>query len=307
MITEPVRYVSDEEDSGRWTGFPFRDRDIVISTRSKSGTTWVQMICALLVFQKPDLPAPLAELSPWLDWSIKPVEEVVAGLEAQQHRRFVKTHTPLDGLPLDPRATYIVCARDPRDMYVSLRHQSDNIDRAAMRRLLGTPDPRSSGQAEPDPRPALTAADVRAALLRWIESDASPQEQMDSIRGVFHHVDDTWARRHSAEADVVLVHYSDLLDDLEGQMRVLADRLGISVPEQTWPALVEAATFAAMRPRARQLAPGGASSVLKDPDAFFRRGRSGAWRELLTDDDVARYERRVADLAPPDVRAWLHR
>src|SRR5215212_2580915 len=101
----------------RWEGFPFRDGDIVISTRSKSGTTWLQMICALLVFQRPDLPAPLAELSPWLDWRTRPTEDVVAGLEAQRHRRFVKTHTPLDGVPLDPRATYLVAGRDPRDMY----------------------------------------------------------------------------------------------------------------------------------------------------------------------------------------------
>ena len=62
----PVRYRSADEDSGRWVGFPFRDGDIVISTRSKSGTTWLQMVVALLVFQTPVLPRPLTELSPWL-------------------------------------------------------------------------------------------------------------------------------------------------------------------------------------------------------------------------------------------------
>ena len=64
MTELPVRYVSADEDSGRWERFAFRQGDIVISTRSKSGTTWLQMICALLVFQTPDLPAPLPELSP---------------------------------------------------------------------------------------------------------------------------------------------------------------------------------------------------------------------------------------------------
>jgi hypothetical protein len=38
----PFRYQSPEEDSARWLGFPFRDGDIVISTRSKTGTTWVR-------------------------------------------------------------------------------------------------------------------------------------------------------------------------------------------------------------------------------------------------------------------------
>ena len=72
----PFRYQSPEEDSARWLGFPFRDGDIVISTRSKTGTTWVQMICALLVFQTPELPAPLGQLSPWLDHLIAPRDQV---------------------------------------------------------------------------------------------------------------------------------------------------------------------------------------------------------------------------------------
>ena len=89
----PVRYRSAEEDSGRWLDFPYRPGDIVISTRSKHGTTWMQMICALLVFQTPELPARLPRLSPWLDWLTLPLDEVQALLEDQQHRRFIKTHT----------------------------------------------------------------------------------------------------------------------------------------------------------------------------------------------------------------------
>ncbi len=72
MTAAARRFVSSEEDSGRWAEFPFRPGDIVISTRSKHGTTWMQMVCALLVFQTPDLPAPLGEMSPWLDRLTEP-------------------------------------------------------------------------------------------------------------------------------------------------------------------------------------------------------------------------------------------
>ncbi len=92
----------------------------------------MQMICALLVFQSPDLPAPLAELSPWLDWLIAPQEEVHARLDAQDHRRVIKTHTPLDGIPLDARATYICVGRDPRDVALSMDRHIDNTDIAAL-------------------------------------------------------------------------------------------------------------------------------------------------------------------------------
>lgn len=291
---EPVRYRSPDEDSARWLEFPFRPGDVVISTRSKSGTTWVQMICALVVFQTADLPAPLGEISPWLDWLGSPQEDVYAHLEAQQHRRFVKTHTPLDGVPIDSRATYIVAARDPLDMAVSLYHQGDNIDRERVRELTGQPEP-----AQPHARPPL-----EEWLPIWIGWDANPREYMDSLPGVMWHLSDAWARR--AEPNIVLVHYDDLSNDLEGEMRRLAARLGIEVPDTKWPELVHAAGFDQMRARAEQLAP-DAMGTLKDRARFFRRGSSGAGREVLPAEELARYNARAAELAPPDLLDWLHR
>src|SRR5258707_14153311 len=149
-MVEPVRYVSTDEDSARWTAFPFRPGDIVISTRSKSGTTWVQMICALLIFQRDLLPEPLSTLSPWLDRTTSPLEDVVACLRAQPHRRFIKTHTPLDGLPIDPRVFYIVVGRHPLDAAVSLYHQGDNLDRRRLRQLTGHAEPVEQDPPRPD-------------------------------------------------------------------------------------------------------------------------------------------------------------
>ncbi|WP_422769281.1 sulfotransferase domain-containing protein [Plantactinospora sp. WMMC1484] len=291
----PVRYRSGDEDSARWEGFPFRPGDIVISTRSKSGTTWVQMICALLVFQDPELPAPLTELSPWLDWLGEPRDDVVAALAAQPHRRFVKTHTPLDGIPLDPHASYVVVARDPLDMAVSLYHQSGNLDRHRMARLTGRPAP----QEPPRARPPL-----REWLLSWIDRDVAPADDLDSLPGVLWHLSDAWDRRR--RPNVLLVHYADLSADLAGQMRRIARRLDIEVPEPRWPALVEAATFGRMRERASALAPDRAG-VLRSRTDFFRRGTSGAGRELLDAAELAHYRRRLAALAPPDLLGWLHR
>ncbi len=289
----PLRYLSTDEDSARWSQVRFREGDVVISTRSKSGTTWMQMICALLVFQTPRLPAPLPSLSPWVDHAIRPVSELVAGLEAQQHRRFVKTHTPLDGVPLDDRATYVVVGRHPLDLAVSLYHQSDNIDRERLAELTGT-----------TPAPRRPRASLHDWLVSWTLAETTPQEQMDSLVGVLHHLCDAWSRRTTD--NVLLVHYADLLADLPAEMRRIADRLGIEVPAERWPSLVEAATFAQMRSRSDELAP-NTLGVLKDGARFFRSGRSGAGREVLTDGELATYEQRVAELAPPDLVAWLHR
>ena len=286
------RYTSPDEDSARWWDFPLRPGDIVISTRSKSGTTWVQMVCLLLVFQDPHLQGRLGSLSPWLDWLVRPKEDVYELLAHQSHRRVIKTHTPLDGVPLDQRVTYIVVGRHPLDMAVSLYHHSDNVDRRRLAELAGQP------QVRPSPRPPL-----REWLLGFIDWEGDARAWLDTLPGVFLHLSDAWARRH--RPNVVLVHYDDLLSDLDGSMRRLSRRLGIPVDEARWPALVHAATFDAMRES--ESAPDGTLAVLKDPAAFFRHGASGDGRELLTAAELAHYRSRVATMAPPDLLDWLHR
>jgi aryl sulfotransferase len=289
-----VRYVSTDEDSSRWLGFPFRAGDIVISTRSKTGTTWIQMICALLVFQTVELPEPLGRLSPWVDWQIEPRDEVFARLAAKNHRRFMKSHTPLDGIPHNPDVTYIVSGRHPLDMAVSLYHQGENLNRERIRELTGQPEPESPPQKR---RP------IRDWLLRWIDSDDDPREQLDSLPGVMLHLSDAWQRRY--EPNVILVHYDDMCADLETEMRRLAGLLEITVREETWPALVKGATFENMRAEHSRTVP-DPSGVLKDPANFFRRGTPGAGTELLGREEIDHYLQRASGMASADMLEWVH-
>ena len=294
-------YTSDDDDNLRWRGFAFRDGDIVISTRSKHGTTWVQQICALLLFGGPDLPAPLAELSPWVDWLIEPRDELFARLAAQPHRRLLKSHTPLDGLPQDARASYVVVARHPLDGAVSLYHQGANLDRGRIAALSGHPAPKPG-----PPRPP-----VAQWLREWTTSTVTHRESLESPAGVLHHVTDAWQRRAAAAADhdlprVVLVHYADLEADLAGEMRRLAAALDLPVTEERLPGLVAAAGFEAMKDAAETTAP-DPRGVLRSRAAFFRSGGSGGGQALLGADDVAAFEVRCRELAPAPVVDWLLR
>jgi len=278
-----IRYRSPEEDSDRWRRFPFREGDIVVSTRSKSGTTWLQQILVSMVHGSPDLPAPLGELSPWVDWMVEPEGALFERLEEQPGRRVVKTHTPLDGVVLDPRAAYVVVVRDPLDLAVSLFHQGDNIDRERVAELSGQPV-----------RPSPSRPPLAEWLRDWTLSEVDRTVSMDSLDGVVHHAADAWGRRGSGLVHVVA--YADLVADLEGEMRALAGALEIPVVDEAWPGLVAAASFDAMRRQAADRAP-GRRGVLKDPAAFFRRGRPGAGREALDPADLAVYEARVRRLA----------
>jgi aryl sulfotransferase len=281
-VSGPRRYRSQEEDSGRWRRFPFREGDVVVSTRSKSGTTWMQQICLSLVHGSAALPAPVGELSPWVDWLTEPEGALFARLNAQPGRRVLKTHTPLDGVVLDPRASYVVVVRDPLDMAVSLYHQGNNLDRERLAELTGR------AAATASPRPPLPEW-----LVAWTLDEADPTESMDSLAGVVHHAADAWARCDHEQ--ILVVRYEELSADLEGKMRWLAARLDIGVDPHVWPSLVNGASFPSMRATAAQRVPDH-RGVLKDPAAFFRRGSPGAGREILGDEDVAAYERRVRDL-----------
>ena len=96
-----MRYQSFVSDNARWDGFVFRPGDIIISTPPKCGTTWTQMICAMLIFQTPELPSTLDLISPWMEIRLRRRKDVHDLYDAQTHRRFIKSHTPLDGLPVD--------------------------------------------------------------------------------------------------------------------------------------------------------------------------------------------------------------
>jgi aryl sulfotransferase len=300
-----IRYRGLVYDSARWTGFRLRPDDIVISTPPKCGTTWTQMICALLVLQRAELGAALSTLSPWLDMVTRARSEVFAALEAQTHRRFIKTHTPLDGIPFEPGVTYVCVGRDPRDVALSMDAHRDNMD---MERVLAAraEAARTDGVVldQPLPPPPRPAGE-RERFWQWVDDETPPQDGSSSLLRTIRHLATFWEER--AAPNIVFLHYDELQADLEGSMRRLATRLDIDVPEALWPDLVAAATFASMRSRAGAFAPTtDGRSMWRDDRQFFRKGTTGQWRDLLDEDDLDRYRRRVAALAPPDLAAWAH-
>lgn len=298
---ELVRYRASIYDNYHWRDFVFRPGDIVISTPPKCGTTWMQMICAMLIFQEPVLTQPLSVHSPFLDTLTRSRRDVLADLEAQKHRRFIKTHTPLDGLPLEESVTYICVGRDPRDAALSLENHWENFDLASFMTTRDTTAAIDGATAEPTDIPALPD-NARERFWCWADYD---RPGLASLRGMLHHLQTFWDAADGVDA--VLLHYDDLLTDLEGQMRGLADRLGITVSDRRWPALVNAASFDEMRAQAALTAPDAHDGVWRDNQRFFNHGTSGQWRDLLDDDDLERYRARTNAIGSADVVDWVHR
>jgi hypothetical protein len=257
----------------------------------------MQLLCALLVFDSERFPKRLTEISPWLDATTYDFADTQAKLAAQQHRRFIKTHTPLDGLPMVEGVTYLCVGRDPRDVAVSFDHALANV----------TPQARLAAAATAGVEPVTTPPPEDPLERFWLWADG---QFVDGTAGVgntmanmIHHLQTFWDRRD--EPRVVLFHYQDLLADLPGQLARLAEVLAIDVSAERVRELAAAAAFDKVRERADELAPHVDNEVWRDNRAFFHSGSSGQWRSLLGADEVRRYEARLAELASPDLIAWL--
>jgi len=228
--------------------------------------------------------------------------EVIASLEAQEHRRFIKSHTPLDGVPVAEGVTYVCVARDPRDVALSFQHHRANLDRdafmAARARAVGLSDLKELG-----PSPGALPEDPLEWFWLWAYAGAGTFVG-PALVDVLHHVQTFWDRRHHPQ--VCLFYYSDLLADLPGQLRRLAEALSIDATGERIEQFAAAATFSRMKERAEDLAPEVGNQIWRSNREFFHRGCDGQWRELLDDEGLRRYEHRVAELVPPDVAAWAH-
>jgi aryl sulfotransferase len=283
-------------DSSRWDEFVPRPDDIVITTSMKAGTTWTQGIVASLLWPDGAAPGYVGELSPWLDARWAPIEDVLKMLAAQEHRRFIKTHTAADGVPIFEATKYVVVGRDGRDVFMSIINHWDKM-RHQFTHLLNE-------LAGPDVADMpIWDGDVHGFFDSFISRGSFPWEGDGAPWwSHFNHCATWWELRH--EPNVLFVHYNDMLADLESEMRRIADFLAIDVPEQHWPAVVERCRLDEMREDAKKAQQLDLAFV-GGADSFFYKGSNGRWRGVLTDSELARYDARVAQALSPEAAAWL--
>jgi aryl sulfotransferase len=276
-------------DSTIWNDFAFRDDDIVIATYAKSGTTWTQQIVAQLLFDGAE-GLEVAEMSPWLDLRVPQKDVKLAALEAQTHRRFLKTHLPVDALVLSPKAKYIYIGRDGRDVVWSMYNHHASANDLWYQVLNDTP----GRVGPPIGRPP---ASVRDYFVEWLEQDGHP------FWPFWENVRSWWEVRHLP--NVMLLHYADLKADMAGGIRRIADFLGIPIDEERWPAILEHCSFDYMKAHAERSVPLGGIIFEGGAQSFIHKGTNGRWRDGLTPDDIRAYEDTAREQLGPACAGWL--
>ena len=276
-------------DSTIWNRFAFRPDDVIISTYAKSGTTWTQQIVGqILLGGDPEIR--VAELSPWLDMRLPSETEKFELLEAQTHRRFIKTHLPLDAFVFRPEVKHIYIARDGRDIAWSMHNHAANF-------LPEVYDMLNSLPGLVGPPLERAEADVLDFFRRWLAEDGAP------FWSLWENVRTWWQARHLP--NVLMLHYADMKRDLPGSVSRIAEFLGVELDSETFERVVRHSSFGWMKANADKAAPLGGTIFQGGAATFINKGSNGRWQEVLPAVDSSAYEARALAELGPECAQWL--
>ena len=276
-------------DSTIWNDFKFRDDDIIISTYAKSGTTWMQQIISQMLFNG-DTEIDTQAMSPWIDFRLPPKEVKLPVVEAQSHRRFVKTHLPVEALVYSPKAKYIYIGRDGRDVLWSLYNHHATGNQARYDALNNSP-----GRVGPPLEPPTD--DIREYWHTWLAKDGHPYWSF------WQNVRSWWAIRNLP--NILMVHFDVVKRHMPEEMRRIAAFLNIPIDESKWDTIVEHCTFDWMRNNGEKIVPLGGALWVDGVKSFINKGTNGRWKETLTAEESAEYEARAVAEVGPECAHWL--
>lgn len=278
-------------DSSIWNKFVYRNDDIIVSSYPKSGTTWLQQIVAMIISEgDPDFS--ISEKSPWLEYRWPSEEMRLDSINRQMHRRIIKTHLPLDALPYSTIAKYIYIARDGRDVALSLHNHHKNLRENVYDRMNNGYDMSVSKIEAP-------TDSFSAYFHEWIEKDGHPYwPYWDSIRS-------WWGCKNIQ--NIMLVNYFDLQKDLYGEIRRIADFLGVTIQDEVMPSVLTMCGFDYMRANGSRLAPFNGSLWINGHLSFFNSGKNGRWRDMLSSEQIQHYDELSASKLGIDCARWLNR
>ncbi len=273
-------YKGSITDTDRWNAVDLRAGDVFVCTPPKCGTTWTTSIVTMLCAGRTDI-AP-QELIHWLDASFMPLDDVVEGLKAQNGRRCIKTHTPMDGIPWRADAHYITVYRHPVDMMLSLRkHLANEVSTSDDHPYLQDPD----------------------TALKEFATKKTDDYDDDSLVSYLTHY--RAAAQQPRPDNLLMLHYADMLAAPRANIEKIALHIGVSPDPALLDAVTKATSFGNMKANPDRFTPYADKGYWHDPQAFFHAGGTRKWEGKISDETFAIYAAQMADALPPEDINWL--
>lgn len=276
-------------DSTIWNEFNFRDDDIVISAYSKSGTTWVQQIVAQLLWNGAEHII-VSDVSPWIDCRFPAKEERLELIESQTHRRFMKSHLPVDTIVFSNKAKYIYIGRDGRDVLWSLYNHHRNMKEDVIESIDSVPE-------RTGPPLGIAPSSILLYFRDWLNKDGYPWWPY------WENVLSWWNIRDLP--NVMLLHFANLKRDMPGEIRRIAKFLDIEIDEKKWDLILKHCSFDYMKAHADQSVPFGGNIFEGGAKSFMHKGVNGRWKDVLSHKDIEQYENIAVEKLGAECADWL--
>lgn len=277
-------------DSTIWNDFEFRDNDIFIATYAKSGTTWLQQIISQLIFNGEE-GLEVAEMSPWVDLRVPPKEVKLPMMEQQTHRRFLKTHLPIDALVFSPESKYIYIGRDGRDVVWSLYNHHVNANHIWYEALNDTP----GRVGPPIGKPPESIIEY---YHDWLNKDGHP------FWPFWENVKSWWEIRNLP--NVFMLHFANLKSDMPSEIKKIAEFLEIEIDPNKWNDILDHCSFEYMKEHATKSVPLGGAFWDGGSKTFIYKGVNGRWKEVLSQEDSRKYEEMAIEKLGEDCARWIN-
>lgn len=284
----------------KYYDFQFSEGDVIISTFPKSGTTWSQEIVWTLknnlTLDNPAGLEPLAARSPVLEGDFlvehikkpKSLVDAIAkhcpdydqkqgiflkAVEIAQKPRIVKCHfgLPLLNPNLLKQAKMVYVIRDPRDTCLSYYHHCRVF---AYEKFAGTLD---------------------QFIDAFIEDC--------TIWGPFwEHVKCAWEKKD--HPNVHITFFELLKRNTKEEYKKLSNFLGVTPTDEQLDKIIHYTSFSEMKKRNEHVLPGADAEdfmdkvIVEKDGGFFRKGTSGGWQKVLTQEQKDKFEKWIKEKCP---------
>ena len=105
--------------------------------------------------------------------------------------------------------------------------------------------------------------------------------------------------------NVKLIHFSALKEDMAGEIRSIADFIDQPIDESNWEKILHHCSFDYMKENATTSVPLGGAFWDGGAETFVHKGTNGRWKDVLSEEDCAKYETMAVNELGEDCAHWL--
>eukprot|EP00804_Cyclotella_cryptica_P016993 CCRYP_001913-RA/>CCRYP_001913-RA protein AED:0.28 eAED:0.28 QI:0/0.5/0.66/1/0/0/3/1325/291 len=256
-------------------GFP--TTNLFIVTYPKCGTTWTQHITYLILHDGVPLSADQRMDVVWPHLEEVGSEFVREKATIAGGYRLIKTHFPHKYTPKNPKAKYIYVARNPKDCVVSFYHHT-----------VGFPKHYDFAEGEFD-----------TYFNLFLQGKVDSNDYFEFLREWLDHKDDPnvlFLRYEKGRQDTreYILQIAAFLDDSIYPQRLLAD------DERILKLVMEHSSLDSMKQNPRRWC-----SDRTGFKPFIRKGSTGGWDELLSEEQAALLQKRLDEMFTKEELGFL--